>query len=68
MFPSSSWRPGLSPGPDGILQSINLDAKVQDENMQSAFQDLEILMVRAGEMVRSTSDHRLNLPGLTELR
>jgi len=36
---------------DGILQSISLDAKAQDDNMQSAFQDLEVLMVRAGEMV-----------------
>ncbi len=34
------------------MQSISLDTKSQDENMQSAFQDLEVLMVRAGEMVR----------------
>ncbi|KAK8864340.1 hypothetical protein IAR55_001587 [Kwoniella newhampshirensis] len=39
-------------GIDGILQSIDLNAKAQDEHMQSAFADLEALMLRAGEMVR----------------
>ncbi|WWD17362.1 hypothetical protein CI109_101803 [Kwoniella shandongensis] len=39
-------------GIDGILQSMDLSAKAQDEHMQSAFADLEALMLRAGEMVR----------------
>jgi hypothetical protein len=38
---------------DGIMQSINLDVKAKDDRMQDAFKDLEVLMVRAGEMVRS---------------
>ncbi|RSH87438.1 hypothetical protein EHS25_003348 [Saitozyma podzolica] len=46
----ASPRPGA--GIDGILQSMSLEAKAQDESMQSAFRDLEVLMVRAGEMVR----------------
>jgi hypothetical protein len=37
---------------DGIMQSINLDVKAKDDRMQDAFKDLEVLMVRAGEMVR----------------
>lgn len=40
---------------DGIMQSINLDVKAKDDRMQDAFKDLEVLMVRAGEMVRSPS-------------
>ncbi|OWZ58960.1 ESCRT-II complex subunit VPS36 [Cryptococcus neoformans Tu259-1] len=39
-------------GIDGILQSIDLSAKAQDSHMQTAFADLEALMLRAGEMVR----------------
>jgi ESCRT-II complex subunit VPS36 len=34
------------------MQSINLDVKAKDDRMQDAFKDLEVLMVRAGEMVR----------------
>ena len=37
---------------DGILQTMSLDAKVKDEHMKDAFKDLEVLMVRAGEMVK----------------
>jgi ESCRT-II complex subunit VPS36 len=40
---------------DGIMQSINLDVKAKDDRMQDAFKDLEVLMVRAGEMVRPPS-------------
>jgi hypothetical protein len=36
---------------DGILQSMRLEAKAKDSHMQDAFKDLEVLMVRAGEMV-----------------
>ena len=36
---------------DGIMQSISLEARNQDEHMKDAFKDLEVLMVRAGEMV-----------------
>lgn len=36
---------------DGIMQQMTLEAKVKDDSMQDAFKDLEILMVRAGEMV-----------------
>ncbi|WVQ82293.1 hypothetical protein IAT38_004421 [Cryptococcus sp. DSM 104549] len=39
-------------GIDGILQQMDLSARAQDEHMQSAFADLEALMLRAGEMVR----------------
>ncbi|WVQ72554.1 hypothetical protein IAR50_002111 [Cryptococcus sp. DSM 104548] len=39
-------------GIDGILQSIDLNAKAQDSHMQHAFADLEALMLRAGEMVK----------------
>lgn len=31
---------------------MKLDSQTSDQHMQSAFQDLEILMVRAGEMVK----------------
>lgn len=34
---------------------MKLESKAQDEHMQDAFKDLEVLMVRAGEMVRRTS-------------
>jgi hypothetical protein len=34
---------------------MSLEAKAQDESMQSAFRDLEVLMVRAGEMVGKRS-------------
>jgi ESCRT-II complex subunit VPS36 len=37
-------------GPDGILQTMSLDVKNQDDHMKDAFKDLEVLMVRAGEM------------------
>lgn len=40
---------------DHILQSMKLENKAQDEHMQDAFKDLEVLMVRAGEMVGRTS-------------
>lgn len=30
---------------------MSLDAKNQDDHMKDAFKDLEVLMVRAGEMV-----------------
>lgn len=36
------------------MQSISLDAKAKDDRMQDAFKDLEVLMVRAGEMVRTS--------------
>ncbi|WVQ99330.1 hypothetical protein IAU59_006462 [Kwoniella sp. CBS 9459] len=39
-------------GIDGILQSMDINAKSQDQHMKSAFADLEALMLRAGEMVR----------------
>ncbi|ORY34057.1 EAP30/Vps36 family-domain-containing protein [Naematelia encephala] len=48
----STPRAGAGIGVDGILQSMSLDAKSQDDDMQTAFKDLEVLMVRAGEMVR----------------
>lgn len=34
------------------MQNISLDSKAKEDDMQDAFQDLEALMVRAGEMVR----------------
>jgi ESCRT-II complex subunit VPS36 len=34
---------------------MKLENKAQDEHMQDAFKDLEVLMVRAGEMVGRTS-------------
>jgi ESCRT-II complex subunit VPS36 len=40
------------------MQSINLDVKAKDDRMQDAFKDLEVLMVRAGEMVRPPSSLR----------
>ncbi|WVR06971.1 hypothetical protein IAU60_004008 [Kwoniella sp. DSM 27419] len=43
-------RPGA--GIDGILQTMDLNARSQDAHMQSAFADLDALMLRAGEMVR----------------
>lgn len=30
---------------------MNLEAKAKDSHMQDAFKDLEVLMIRAGEMV-----------------
>ena len=30
---------------------MSIDAKHQDDHMKDAFKDLEVLMVRAGEMV-----------------
>ncbi|KAI9639511.1 EAP30/Vps36 family-domain-containing protein [Dioszegia hungarica] len=39
-------------GIDGIMQTITLDAKNRSANVSSAFADLEVLMVRAGEMVK----------------
>lgn len=36
---------------DGILQSMSLESKSQTSHMSTAFADLEVLMVRAGEMV-----------------
>ena len=42
---------------DGIMQSINLDVKAKDDRMQDAFKDLEVLMVRAGEMVGPSITH-----------
>ena len=42
---------------DGIMQSINLDVKAKDDRMQDAFKDLEVLMVRAGEMVGPSNTH-----------
>ncbi|WVO16235.1 hypothetical protein L204_103906 [Cryptococcus depauperatus] len=38
-------------GIDSILQSIDQTSKAQNTHMQSAFADLEALMLRAGEMV-----------------
>lgn len=34
------------------MQNISLDSKAKEHDMQDAFQDIEALMVRAGEMVR----------------
>ena len=34
------------------MQSMNLESKAKDDHMQDAFKDLEVLMVRAGEMVQ----------------
>ncbi|BEI85978.1 hypothetical protein CcaverHIS002_0602650 [Cutaneotrichosporon cavernicola] len=51
-------------GIDSILKSISLEGQANDAHMQDAFRDLEVLMVRAGEMatlVRS-SLVRLGLP------
>jgi hypothetical protein len=42
--------------PDGIMQQMTLEAKVKDDSMQDAFKDLEVLMVRAGEMVGRTNE------------
>lgn len=42
--------------PDGILQTISLETKTKQEDVQDAFKDLEALMVRAGEMVRLVKD------------
>ncbi|TXT08371.1 uncharacterized protein COLE_05295 [Cutaneotrichosporon oleaginosum] len=39
-------------GIDAILKSISLEGQANDAHMQDAFRDLEVLMVRAGEMVR----------------
>lgn len=36
------------------MQTISLEAKTQDGHMKDAFKDLEVLMVRAGEMVSLT--------------
>jgi len=33
------------------MQSMTLESKAKDDRMQDAFKDLEVLMVRAGEMV-----------------
>ncbi|KAL1408761.1 Vacuolar protein-sorting-associated protein 36 [Vanrija albida] len=41
-------KPGA--GIDAIMKAISLDARAHDEGMQDAFKDLEVLMVRAGEM------------------
>jgi hypothetical protein len=50
---------------------MSLEAKAQEESMQSAFQDLEVLMVRAGEMVSATAPtmlhiHHIHWKGLSE--
>lgn len=37
------------------MRNISLEAKAKDEGMQDAFRDLEVLMVRAGEMVSSAA-------------
>jgi len=34
---------------------MSLDAKAHEEGMQDAFRDLEVLMIRAGEMVSLTA-------------
>ncbi|EIW70705.1 hypothetical protein TREMEDRAFT_28670 [Tremella mesenterica DSM 1558] len=39
-------------GIDGIMNTLSLDAKEQEEHVKESFRDLELLMVRAGEMVR----------------
>ena len=44
--------PRSAAGIDGIMQSIKLDSQTQSDHMQDAFRDLEVLMVRAGEMVK----------------
>ncbi|KAK1924186.1 EAP30/Vps36 family-domain-containing protein [Papiliotrema laurentii] len=49
---NGSSTPRAGAGIDGILQSISLDAKNQEEHRKEAFKDLEVLMVRAGEMVK----------------
>ncbi|ORX36706.1 EAP30/Vps36 family-domain-containing protein [Kockovaella imperatae] len=50
--PDRPSTPRAGAGIDHIMQSISLDSKAQDSHMQDAFKDLEILMVRAGEMVK----------------
>jgi hypothetical protein len=37
---------------DGILANIELENRSKREEVKDAFEDLEALMVRAGEMVR----------------
>ncbi|OCF36674.1 ESCRT-II complex subunit VPS36 [Kwoniella heveanensis BCC8398] len=39
-------------GIDGILQTMDINAKSRNQHMKSAFADLDALMLRAGEMVR----------------
>ncbi|WWC89383.1 uncharacterized protein L201_004306 [Kwoniella dendrophila CBS 6074] len=39
-------------GIDGILQKMDLNIKEQSNDISEAFKDLEILMLRAGEMVK----------------
>ncbi|BEJ01532.1 hypothetical protein CcaverHIS631_0602140 [Cutaneotrichosporon cavernicola] len=43
-------------GIDSILKSISLEGQANDAHMQDAFRDLEVLMVRAGEMVSGPLD------------
>lgn len=49
-------------GIDGIMQSISLESKAADSKMQDAFKDLEVLMVRAGEMVKLAQSLSAKLP------
>ena len=44
------------------MQQMTLDAKVKDDSMQDAFRDLEVLMVRAGEMVKLAQSLSSKLP------
>lgn len=39
-------------GIDGIMQNMGLESRKAESNVQEAFQDMEALMLRAGEMVR----------------
>lgn len=41
---------------------MTLEAKVKDDSMQDAFKDLEVLMVRAGEMVKLAQSLSAKLP------
>ncbi|WVF71527.1 hypothetical protein IAT40_006335 [Kwoniella sp. CBS 6097] len=56
-------RPGA--GIDGILQTMDINAKSQDQHMKSAFADLEALMLRAGEMVRLAQSFNSRLTSST---
>jgi hypothetical protein len=46
---------------DGIIQNMTLETKAQEEKVQDAFQDLDALMVRAGEMVSDSFNKRAQL-------
>ncbi|KAI5453584.1 Vacuolar protein-sorting-associated protein 36 [Naganishia albida] len=49
---SRSGTPTRGIGIDGILANIDLENKAKTEEVKDAFEDLEALMVRAGEMVK----------------